>query len=76
MRLDEIKLGQRSGFLKKYSMSKRLWERQSEETEKQKIVMINTLPDNKEKKFKQLTNCARLSEQGGRKNSQKIAKQK
>ena len=34
----------------------------SEETGKQKILMINTLPDNKGKKFKQLTNCARLSD--------------
>ena len=43
-------------------MSKCLFERSGEETGKQKILMINTLPDKKRKKFKQPTNRARLSD--------------
>ena len=43
-------------------MSKCLFERSGEETGKQKILMINTLPDKKGKKFKQPTNRARLSD--------------
>ena len=43
-------------------MSKCLFERSGEGTGKQKILMINTLPDKKGKKFKQLTNRARLSD--------------
>ena len=58
-------------------MSKCLFERSGEETGKQKILMINTFPDKKGKKFKQPTNRARLSDSREvPKIVKKIAKQK